>query len=316
MLNENLVETAAFTTVIGSHARPKRDAPPSRPALSGARRRHGGRESLLLVLVLGLVVAAIAVGRSGRFTAGSELGYWIGVAGGVAMLLLFLYPLRKRWRRLRSVGTARFWFALHMMLGILGPVLIIVHSTLRFGSLNATVAFGSMALVAASGIMGRFLYSRIHHGLYGRRATLAELQAQAGIDAEAVRSKLAFAPAVEARLAAFARLANATGKGALNHPLRFMALGWHAKIARRRCTAEAVDALRRYAAAERWPQQKLQRRIRSRRALIAAHLRAVQRVAQFGVFERLFSWWHVLHVPLVYMMVLAAIAHVIAVHMY
>ena len=70
------------------------------------------------------------------------------------------------------------------------------------------------------------------------------------------------------------------------------------------------------AAAERWPQEKLQRRIRSRKALIAAHLRAVQRVAQFGVFERLFSWWHVLHVPLVYMMVLAAVAHVVAVHMY
>jgi len=316
MLNENLVEAAAFTTAIGTRPRPKRDAPPVRAAPTAGRRRHGGRESLLLVLVLGLLGAAIAVGRSGRFTAGSDLGYWIGVAGGVAMLLLFLYPLRKRWRRLRNAGTTRFWFALHMMLGIMGPVLIIVHSTLRFGSLNATVAFGSMALVAASGIMGRFLYSRIHHGLYGRRATLAELQAQAGLDAEALHSKLAFAPAVEARLAAFARLATATGKDALNHPLRFMALGWHAKVARWNCTKEAIDALRRYAAAERWPQEKLKRRIRSRKALIAAHLRAVQRVAQFGVFERLFSWWHVLHVPLVYMMVLAAVAHVVAVHMY
>jgi hypothetical protein len=268
------------------------------------------------MLVAGLLVAAIAIARSGRFTAGSDAGYWIGVAGGVAMLLLFLYPLRKRWRPLREVGTTRFWFAFHMMLGITGPLLVIVHSTLAFGSFNAIVAFASMSLVAASGIVGRFLYSRIHYGLYGRRATLAELRAQAGLDSENVRSKLAFAPAVEARLEAFAALAGATGRDGLGHPLRFAALGWHAMRARRQCTAEAVRVLRERAAHERWPVLLLGRRMRSRTALIAAHLRAVQRVAQFAVFERLFSWWHVLHVPLVYMMVLAAVAHVVAVHMY
>ena len=203
-----------------------------------------------------------------------------------------------------------------MMLGIAGPLLIIVHSTLTFGSLNAIVAFSAMALVAGSGIVGRFLYSRIHYGLYGRRATLADLRAQAGFDSEEVRSKLAFVPAVEAELEEFARRASATGHDGLTHPLRFMALGWHAKIARRRCTREALRALRERAAAEDWSEGRLVRRIRSRSALIAAHLRAVQRVAQFGVFERLFSWWHILHVPLVYMMVLAAVAHVVAVHMY
>jgi hypothetical protein len=70
------------------------------------------------------------------------------------------------------------------------------------------------------------------------------------------------------------------------------------------------------AAAHGWSKDKLARRIRHRRALIAKYFRAIQRVTQFGVFERLFSWWHVLHVPLVYMMVLSAIAHVVAVHMY
>ncbi|MEO8676263.1 MAG: hypothetical protein ABI569_11825 [Casimicrobiaceae bacterium] len=315
MPHENLAGVATLTTQIDVRAAPK-----SRPAAPRAsrttRQRPGGRELLFLALVAGLLAVAIVVARSGLFTAGSDIGYWIGVAGGVAMLLLFLYPLRKRWRPLREIGTTRFWFSFHMMLGIAGPLLIIVHSTLAFGSLNATVAFTAMALVAASGIAGRFLYSRIHHGLYGRRANLAELRAHAGLDSEAVRSKLSHAPVVKARLDEFARLAVATGRDGLGHPLRFMALGWHAKVARRRCTVDVVRALREHADVERWSPEKLAHRIRSRRALIAAHLVEVQRVAQFGVFERLFSWWHVLHVPLVYMMVLAAIAHVVAVHMY
>lgn len=314
MPHEQLTETPLLTTAMQVRAAAR--ASPAGAKAAAPRSRSHGHEILFLALVASLLAIAIVVARSGRLTAGSDLGYWIGVAGGAALLLLFIYPLRKRWRVLRDVGTTRFWFAFHMMLGITGPLLIIVHSTLTFGSLNATVAFSAMALVAGSGIVGRFLYSRIHHGLYGRRATLADLRAQAGFDSEKVRSKLAFAPAVEAELEEFARRAIATGQDGLTHPLRFMALGWHAKIARRRCTKEALKALRALAAADAWPEGKLAQRLRSRGSLIATHLRQVQRVAQFGVFERLFSWWHVLHVPLVYMMVLAAIAHVIAVHVY
>ena len=310
MPNEPFVATVSFTTAIGGGPL----APPAPTAPTRSRRAR--RELVLLAIVLGLVTVAVVVARSRLYTAGSDLGYWLGVAGGTGMLMLFLYPLRKRWRAMREIGSTRFWFALHMMLGIFGPLLVILHSTLAFGSLNATVAFTSMALVATSGIVGRFLYGRIHHGLYGRRATLAELRIQAGMDSAAVHSKLAFVRPVEERLTEFARRAEAAGQAGLGHPLLFMTLGLRAMLARRWCTSEATRVLCRRALAERWTPDMLARRIASRNALIAVHLRAVQRVAQFGVFERLFSWWHVLHVPLVYMMVLSAIAHVVAVHMY
>jgi len=315
MPNERFAATATFTALIGGDPRTLR-APAKPTPAARAQRRPARRELLLLVGVLLLVAVVAVIARSGWYTAGSDLGYWLGVAGGVGMLLLFLYPLRKRWRAMREVGSTRFWFALHMTLGIFGPVVIILHSTLAFGSLNATVAFTSMAMVAASGVVGRYLYGRIHHGLYGRRATLAELRANAGMDSAAVRSKLAFVRPVEERLTEFARLAAVAGQAGLGHPLLFMTLGLRAMLARRWCAGEATRVLRQRALVEDWPRAKLERAIASRGALISAHLRAVQRVAQFGVFERLFSWWHVLHVPLVYMMVLSAIAHVVAVHMY
>jgi hypothetical protein len=305
---DELAGTPALTTVLGGTRRSRRPATATRP--------HARRDGALLAIVATLVALAVLVARAGLFTAGSDLGYSIGVAGGVAMLLLFLYPLRSARTRLRSFGSTRFWFAVHMMLGIGGPLLIIVHSTLQFGSLNAIVAFASMSLVAASGIVGRYLYARIHHGLYGRRATLAELRARAGLDTDAVRSKLAFAPEVERRLAAFGVHAETAARQGLARPLRFFAVGFVALVERYRSGAEVTRLLRERARAEGWPEDRLARRIRSRRALVAAYLRTAQRVAQFGGFERLFSWWHVLHVPLVYMLVLSAIAHVVAVHMY
>jgi len=303
----------------GTAMTPARSNVVARTRVSGTRTgpsARSRREGALLALVLALAILAAVVARSGYFTAGSPVGYWVGVAGGVAMLLLFLYPMRKHWRVAARWGRARAWFALHMILGVAGPLLIVLHSTLRFGSLNATVAFASMTLVAISGIVGRYLYSRIHHGLYGQRATLAEVRAEAGLDSAEVHSKLAFAPAVEERLERFAQRVEKIGRDGLKRPWRFFLLGFAAWFERRTCNRELARLLRTRALAEGWSQAALARRVRSRTAIVAAYLRAAQRLAQFTVFERLFSWWHVLHVPLVYMLVLSAIAHVIAVHMY
>ena len=46
------------------------------------------------------------------------------------------------------------------------------------------------------------------------------------------------------------------------------------------------------------------------------HLRHVRRVAELRSYERLFSLWHVFHLPFFYMLVVAALIHVLAVHMY
>jgi hypothetical protein len=49
---------------------------------------------------------------------------------------------------------------------------------------------------------------------------------------------------------------------------------------------------------------------------ICSFTRLSGQVAQFTLYERLFSLWHVLHLPLFYMMVISALLHVLAVHMY
>ena len=52
------------------------------------------------------------------------------------------------------------------------------------------------------------------------------------------------------------------------------------------------------------------------RVKIESYLDAIRDMAQFHTYERLFSWWHIFHIPLVYMMVFSAVYHVYAVHAY
>jgi hypothetical protein len=268
-----------------------------------------------MVAVL-LAAGAWLAGRMKLYTPGSDPGYYMGLAGSVMMLLLLLYPLRKRIGFLRRAGDLRYWFRLHMFLGVAGPVLVMFHSTLHVGSLNAAVAFYSMVLVAGSGVAGRFIYTKIHHGLYGRKATLQERQERLGLTSGAVKSKFHFAPDIEAKLTALEAYATDRGRSEMLGARRFVATALRAFVLRRRMLRRVRRLLVAAAPARGWSREEVAVRQGVARQRLDEYLDAVTEVAQFGVYERLFSLWHVLHVPLVYMLVICAIVHVVAVHMY
>ena len=266
--------------------------------------------------LVAFAAAVWAVGTSGAYESGDAIGYNLGLAGGLLMLLLLAYPLRKRVRALSALGPVKHWFSMHMALGIAGPVLILLHSRFHLGSLNASIAFWSMVLVAASGVVGRFLYRRIHHGLYGRKASLEELRARAGLGAEDVRSWIRFVPEVGDALEAFGREAERAAAQGPARPLGFLGLGWRA----RRMRLRAVRALRRelpiVAAARGWDAAVLARRMSKGEKFARVYLAHAQGIAQFAAYERLFALWHVAHLPFVFMLFFSAVAHVVYVHMY
>ena len=285
------------------------------PSPAKPRKREVSASVMTLGVTL-LVGCAWAIGRWGGFTAGSTIGYNLGLAGGIMMLMLFSYPLRKHFRFMHGFGPAKYWFALHMTLGILGPLFILAHSRFHVGSVNAGIALASMSLVASSGIIGRFIYTRIHHGLYGRRANLKEMHELAGLNSKEVQSKLAFAPNVENALANFEAALAKPQRNPLRSAWTFATLWMRRRIVFVQCARELTQIYKAHARNQGWDRAKYQRRLKAARKLVATYLLSVQQVAQFNTYERLFSLWHVLHVPFVYMLVFSAIAHVVAVHMY
>ncbi|EWS56057.1 MULTISPECIES: hypothetical protein [unclassified Methylibium] len=292
-------------------------APSSRPASrtgSSSSATHPSGDLALYALLLVLTLATWHLSTSGYFETGDDIGYWLGVGGGVAMLLLFGYPLRKYLPGMRRWGKVKWWFWAHMTLGIGGPVLILAHTTFHVGSLNAAVALYSMVIVALSGVVGRFLYVRIHHGLSGEKSSLQELQARAGLDGQAARSRLQFAPKVEAQLLGFHQETLATGRD-LRHVWRLLfVLPCRQWRVYRQCCKGLDEAI--CAASPGRPAEEMAARRRQLRKLIGRYLAAVVRVAQFSAYERVFALWHVAHVPFVYLLVVSATVHVVAVHAY
>jgi len=289
---------------------PRVAAPKARPA------QKNYRDWILWLGTIAFVGFAWLAGRYGGYKPGSDLGYWLGLVGGVAMLFTLLYPLRKRVRALHSWGRVKPWFVTHMILGVGGPFLVLAHSTFRIGSINAGVALFSMLLVTASGVIGRFIYVRIHHGLYGERATLKELQEQAGLNEEAAGSIFANAPEVEKRLHAFHNRAIADSKVPLRAFWSLLTLGTRGRWIYWQCRRELKHIFRDRGSKLEWDQTKRRRRQRRANEMVRAYLLSVQRVTQFQTYERLFSLWHILHLPMVWLLAFSAVAHVIAVHAY
>jgi hypothetical protein len=232
------------------------------------------------------------------------------------MATLLLYPVRKRLPSMPWLGPIRHWFRMHMVFGVIGPVLILYHSNFSLGSLNDTVALVCTLLVAASGLVGRYVHAKIHTDLDGHRATLEQLQDNARITAVQRREAAALVPGLLDRLSAYDALvlqAPASTTHALVLPLKLgIATRWEA-LRLARFARGQIDLLAQKSEIVRAQRSQLRRSVTR---FIHDHLRRVRRVAELGSYERLFSIWHVFHLPFFYMLVVAALLHVLAVHMY
>lgn len=261
---------------------------------------------LVAAVVAALLAAAAYVIAFAPYGAGDDVGYNLGLVGGVLMLLLLPYSLRKRLRILRSSGAMKVWFLFHIWAGLLGPLLVLFHSTFYIGSFNGGVALVCTLLVTASGTVGRFFYRRVHRGMTGSRATVEEMQAALAQEQQALGTQLGphlgRLPAVGEAIADYIALATTTPAGRAARTAHFLALGW----SRRRVSRHLRRTL---AAAGHGKRDSL---------LLAAEatLAAAQKSAQFATYERLFSLWHTIHIPFLYLLVLTAVVHVVAVHAY
>lgn len=268
------------------------------------------KQVMVFTFVGFLLWVAYKVASGKYYTPRSNFGFYLGVVGSLMMVALLAYPLRKHVRFMHRWGALKHWFRWHMIMGIVAPTLILFHSTFHLRSLNATIALASMLIVVASGVIGRFVYTRIHYGLYGSRATLERVQQEFAGRSDDMRSRFHMVPRVEEWLKSFGRVANQAERSFVTMWWHLFFLGWKRRHCAFRCARELRTILRR----ERHPE--FRGGAPEAIHLAKRFLREAERVAEFTTYERLFSLWHILHIPLIYLLAASTVFHIIAVYMY
>jgi hypothetical protein len=273
----------------------------------------GSRVFGALLLALWLVIAILAVQQGADyyrtpladrpFTADHELlkpsgivGHGYGIAGTAMMLVgVILYSARKRVTWMAGTGGLGKWLQFHIFLCTLGPFLVLLHTTFKFGGI-VSIAFWSMTVVVVSGVFGRYVFARIPKAMDGTFRGIQEIEREASGLEEEIRSAGAIpAEQVEGLLAGPSLRAP---RGTLDA----LWLAARGDIATRLHLARSRRTLNRARVAPDVRRRTL--------GLLRSRLALEQQSRLLLPFQRLFSYWHILHLPLAIVLLIVTIVHV------
>ena len=130
---------------------------------------------ILTVLYLFMVVTLKEIPAASDF-----FGHMLGVLGFILMLMTeTLYSLRKRSRSARW-GRMADWLQFHIFTGLVGPYMVLLHTSWKFNGLAGLVMLMTLIIVA-SGFIGRYIYTAIPRTADGIEIEAVELQRQIAV---------------------------------------------------------------------------------------------------------------------------------------
>lgn len=132
---------------------------------------------LSLVAILAITGWYVWFARGTLPQPGGLVGHSLGIVGFALMLAAeTLYTLRKRLRRF-ACGSMHTWLRLHIVAGLVGPYLVLLHTAGKFHGLAGVVTLLTVVMVL-SGFVGRYLYTAAPRTLEGVELTVQELEFQ------------------------------------------------------------------------------------------------------------------------------------------
>jgi cell division protein FtsB len=249
------------------------------------------------MVVITLAYLAV-VARLEAIPAASDLfGHTLGIVGFLLMLMTeTLYSVRKRSRSARW-GRMASWLRFHIFTGLVGPYMVLLHTSWKFNGL-AGVVTALMIVVVFSGIIGRYIYTTVPRTADGIEIERGDLEQQIqAIEAELEKWRTARPEAARAVAHSMEDLAGATRSD--SGPLLVLGRAFQEWGYRLRWWLDAwrMDASIRAQARE------LDKLVRRQRALR-------RQVSSLAVARRMLATWHSVHIPVGVVLFTAAFVHI------
>jgi hypothetical protein len=231
------------------------------------------------------------------------VGQTLGILSLALFLFLWVYPIRKKYgARLAFTGRISAWLNWHVAAGLLVPWLAATHAGWRFTGLIG-LGYAALFIVYLSGLVGRYLYTRIPRQKTGvtmsrdevaaeREQILFELVAKTGLTPSAVRELLPV------------REGEGRGLGVVAAAREMIA----DDLARRRAAMRLEMLLKKKQKGTRALDRAAITRVL---ALARREMALSQQIRLLEATQKAFGLWHALHKPVAVTAFVAVAAHVI-----
>lgn len=221
-----------------------------------------------------------------------------GIIGSTMIIIgVITYSSRKRVRAFNQVGKIKYFLEFHIFLCLLGPLLVLYHTTFKFGGIVA-VSFWSMSAVAMSGIVGRYLYVQIPKGIQGDELDIRELEKTNLVLKETLYGQYGLDEIDLKKIDSLAVPKN-QASSSLVALLLFFIIGDITMRSRlqkivRHLHARSVDAAM----------------ARSVVKIAAERIKLMRRIQFMEQLKNYFHYWHVIHLPFTFIMFIILFVHI------
>jgi hypothetical protein len=242
----------------------------------------------------------------------SPVGLALGIAGLSCMLVgAVMYVVRKHVARFKKLGKLNTWLSVHIALCLAGPTFVMYHATFNILAPNSGVAIYSMLIVVGSGLFGKYIHGHVLQTLGGERAGLKQIEKQRTLIDLDVAAQNGVPQSLLQKIQQFFEV-RTTSKN-VGVVKSFYLLG-KLDLLERRILRQASNEFRAGLLARRdlRPQQRATIEVDGLQGL-AIKTGFEKRIALMEATERAFRFWHHLHVPLLFVLVLTVLAHLTAV---
>ena len=261
---------------------------------------HQNRElwfSFIAIILITLLYLFVTGMLNGIPPASDFFGHAIGIVGFILMIMTeTLYSLRKRSRAARW-GKMSNWLDFHIFTGLVGPYLVLLHTSWKFNGLAGIVTLLTVIIVA-SGFVGRYIYTAVPRTADGIELEASSLSRQIAETDHQVQVLLASGPE---KLQALAK--QFTGQGI--EPQNQTALIFGRAFSDWRFRQDWRRAKRGLDVDTRAQINQLEKMIERKRTLR-------RQMNTLASARRMMGLWHAIHIPIGMVLFTAAFIHIIA----
>jgi len=228
---------------------------------------------------------------------GGMIGHGLGIVGGSMMLIMFVYSIRKRIKFFRKWGKLPTWLNYHIFLGITGPVLVTLHTALKFGGL-VSISYWSMVAVALSGFIGRYIYVKIPRRVSGKEVTRDDFKKQLKQKTEQFKEEFGLSDSTVEKIRHLSGADKIRKRGLLGiFTIFFMDITSWLKWQRIKKEISKSSSISR---------KEMKQFKHSLRQIVKMD----RQIAFWHAAQSLFHYWHVIHKPFAYTMIVIMFIHI------
>ena len=207
-------------------------------------------------------------------------GQGLGIIGTLMILFgVSIYIARKRYNFMVKYLRLKYLLEFHIFLCVLGPILILFHTTFKFGGI-VSVAFWSMTAVVFSGVIGRYIYIQIPRTIEGRELSLNEVKDMKTDLAYVLNDKFSLDTTIITLIENLTTLS--TKKN------------------------QSLRSLRKTLRTHKIPRSErstIIKMVKKEKALMG-------KIARLQTMQKMLKYWHVIHLPFALIMLLIVVIHV------